>query len=1012
MGKSILRIKFVPLRAILLAQLLLGVGAAAHGNDVGLPRQQAVPQQDSKPKQQAPAPPKAPAKATPDSGQNATQPPSFIQDVVDLGVTDSSSYLAPDPAQIIELLGNPAPFSMKPGLGDTIIIYSSRQRSTKADDDLMVEIENNIRRLAKIHTQAIEIPVANASALGDLLAAIKSLNYDDIKVEAVGNDKIRAICDARISPARFQAFVRDIQHLSAQPKPESPVARVFFVNAPDAVTAVGGAPTPSTKKSSDGSPKSSTNNPNGDTTKPSPKSSNVDPSGSDPKPKMNSCKAAQSTATKDSVTPNVQSPPCPPSTKKQPDAAEPEKNSDTNSSIDNIKPSISVTSLQDLLVFSDEHVGDDAAITERKRILAAIDFPRPEVIINTFSFQTSSTNPDTVYQTASRVRHEIGNYNDGLQAGIGRAWTYLEKRIDSGDFFDEGFRGYLTKQYIADSSAEAPVGLLPGQAPAGVSGASNKTTETVDLSKFSGPEHLATLSGDRNVLGICDRGKYCLGYTSLFHPLRPSLTDMLLAVIASKKPGAEIVNAIDQMEGKVDGGWYASPFFKCSNQRCKEESSQSCEEKYCGKPPFQTCEELDEDQLRTWDFNSKKPTFIFPMNCFRATARLVFGSDSDPTQPSLVRPLRAAVADFLFHYKMSQQYPHEFSAYDLSRSAQELNSELNPLVLAFNRDLAAALRPLKNAADPRFTKGNGWFGLSGHGANFVDNGIITVRTISGKETTVDTVTQNFFDATNPPSITDVITSIGQAQSNVPTVLKANLTADEAAVIIGALNSVKPSQSKVGREFKIDITPRSLSGASAAELEVNMTTQETADPSLYTNGKSDSDNLSRIAKHTTETKVRLESAKLFEISTFTALLQRSRRNFPLVPPFVELPYINSIISLPLPGAKEYHVSTAIMSAIVVPTAADLASGLVFTDDRVALRKDDAKDGNCPLNMTAATSCVIRKAVSTAELQSNYIRVYHKAIIRCFGGGDFFPSASHKGLVDCGSLQSDVFPPESQ
>lgn len=119
-------------------------------------------------------------------------------------------------------------------------------------------------------------------------------------------------------------------------------------------------------------------------------------------------------------------------------------------------------------------------------------------------------------------------------------------------------------------------------------------------------------------------------------------------------------------------------------------------------------------------------------------------------------------------------------------------------------------------------------------------------------------------------------------------------------------------SKVGREFKIDITPHSLSGASAAELEINMTTQETADPTLYTNGKSDTDNLSRMAKHITEAKVRLESAKLFEISTFTALLQRSRRNFPLIPPFVEIPYINSILSLPLPGAKEYHMSTAIMS----------------------------------------------------------------------------------------------------
>lgn len=1019
MRKSILWVKLILFSVLVLAQLVGMIGASGRS---GISSHQEAAKQEPKPTQPAsrqnssatPDPQKAPGKMKQAAGQDAAKPePTFIQKIVHLRVTNSSSYLPPDAAQIIELLGSPVPFSMKPGLGDTIIIYSSQRKLTAEDQALLEFIEGKIDELAGIQTQAIEIPVANASALGDLLTAIKSLNYDDIRVEAVGSDKIRAICDARVSPARFQAFVQDIQRLSAQLKPDSPVARVFFINSADAAAAVTGAPLPSNKKTSDSSAKPAPGKPGTDSDKPAAKSPDDTASGNDAKTKTNSCPPAQSTPTKDSGTPSVPSSACPSSTQKQSDGAKAPKNGETNSSIDSAKPSIAVTSLQDLLVFSDEHPGDDAGITERKRILAAIDFPRPEVIINTFSFQTSSTNPDTVFQTANRVRHEIGNYNDGLQSGIGRAWTYLEERIDSNNFFDEGFRGYLTKQYIADSEAQVP---STGLVPADLSAAGNKTTQTSDLSKFSSPARLATLSGDRDALGICDSGKYCLGYTSLFHPLKPSLTDMLLAVIASKDPGTEIDKAIDQMEGKVHAGAYLKPFFQCSDQHCREDAPKSCEEKYCGKPPFQTCEELDEEQLRTWDYNSidpnsLNPTFIFPMNCFRATARLVFGSGFPPTQPSLVRPLRAAVADFLYQYKMSQQYPHEFSAYDLSRSAQELNSELNPLVLAFNRDLAAALRPLKTAADPRNTKGNAWFGLSGHSSNFVNNGILTVRTISGKETTVDTITQSFFDATDPPSITDVINSIGQAQSNVPTVIKANLTADEAVVILGVLNSVKPSVSKVGREFKIDITPRSLSGASAAELEINMTTQETADPSLYTNGKSDSDNLSRVAKHTTETKVRLESAKLFEISTFTALLQRSRRNFPLVPPFVELPYINSMVSLPRSGAKEYHISTAIMSAIVVPTAADLASGLVFTNDRIALVTGDANDGSCPLSTAEKTNCVIRRAISTTEFKSNYIHDYHKAMIRCFAGGDFFPSAAQNGSTECGNLQFKSLPPDS-
>ena len=190
----------------------------------------------------------------------------------------------------------------------------------------------------------------------------------------------------------------------------------------------------------------------------------------------------------------------------------------------------------------------------------------------------------------------------------------------------------------------------------------------------------------------------------------------------------------------------------------------------------------------------------------------------------------------------------------------------------------------------------------------------------------------------------------------------------------------------------------------------MTTQETADPTLYTNGKSDTDNLSRMAKHTTETKVRLESAKLFEISTFTALLQRSRRNFPLIPPFVEIPYINSILSLPLPGAKEYHISTAIMSAVVVPTAADLASGLVFTDDRVATIRDSTKAGTCALTLRDSENCLLRRAVSTSQWPAYSIREYHKAMIRCFSGGRYFAATSQDNNTGCGTLQFDTLPPD--
>jgi hypothetical protein len=1012
--------KVVRLVVVVLVQLMALVGPSAlRGTPIR--SQQALSKQASNSNQAAAASdqhkpldtmkkPMTPPRPQPQADQNTPKSePLYIQEIVPLYVRPSATYLPPDPNQVIMMLGNPSPFTLKPGPGDSIIIYYNQPKVDATDQPLLTSIENNIRQLAAAPTQAIEVPVANASALGDLLTAVKSLNYEDIKVEAVGTNKIRAICDERVSPARFQAFVQDVQELSARLAPDSPVARIFFIRSSDATTAVSPPPPQAPAKSTEAPSKSTPADSCPDATKPQAPLPCCP--ANQPPP---CCPAKQSQPNKPSAAAPAskpQSPPCPVSAQQQANATAPDPKSTSDSKQPTesaAKPSVTVASLSDLLVFSDEHAGDDAAITERKRILAAVDFPRPEVIINTFSFQASTSNPDTLYQTANRVRHEMGNFNDGLQEGIARAWTYLAVRIAATDsarkFFDEDFVGYLTKLYIADSQAE-----IPRSTPQSTNEEKKSAT---DLSKIDTSERLAKLKGDRSAAGVCDAGKYCLGYTSLFHPLKPSLTDLLLAVVASKDPGTEVEKAIFRMEGKDESGIWPSPPITCPDHRCQPAGVQTCEEKYCGMPPFQTCEETDEEQLKTWNYASheasRPPIFIFPMNCFRIAAQMVFPNDANT--PSLVGPLRAALADFLFHYKMSQQYPHEFSPYDLSRSAQELNSELNPLVLAYNRDLAAALRPLKDVADPRNTKGNGWAGFSGHGSTFINNGIITVRTISGKETTVDAVTQNFFDATNPPSITDVINSIGAAESNTPAVLKANLSADEAAAIIGTLNSVKPSVSKVGREFKIDITPHSLSGASAAELEINMATQETADPTLYTNGKSDTDNLSRMAKHTTETKVRLESAKLFEISTFTALLQRSRRNFPLIPPFVEIPYINSVLSLPLPGAKEYHMSTAIMSAVVVPTAADLASGLVFTDDRVATIKDGTHDGICALSLRESENCVIRRAVSTSEWPAYSIREYHRAMIRCFSGGGFFAATSQDENAGCGTLQFDMLPPD--
>ncbi len=211
-----------------------------------------------------------------------------------------------------------------------------------------------------------------------------------------------------------------------------------------------------------------------------------------------------------------------------------------------------------------------------------------------------------------------------------------------------------------------------------------------------------------------------------------------------------------------------------------------------------------------------------------------------------------------------------------------------------------------------------------------------MHTVAGKETVVDTATQSYLDASSAPSLAQMMSSIAQAKSSVPGIMATNLSANAATTIAGALNAMQPTEAKVGRGFKIDLMPRSLPGASTAELDVTMTVEETAEPTIYSGGTavSSGDSFSRVAKHDTTTKMRVDSLRIFEVSSLYAQLERSRARFPLLPiPGLEIPYIGCLIGIPLRPATEYHTSVAVLGAIVVPTANDLAYGTRFEGDRI-------------------------------------------------------------------------------
>jgi hypothetical protein len=470
-------------KASLLALILLGVASCLHAL-------------------QAPVPPVA------ENGK-------FFEDRIE--IPNSAAPLTA--AKIVSLLGNPQPFVLEVVEQRYIAIYCRAAKFTDCDSELLAKIKSDVSRLAskpaekpKPASIAYEYTVPHARALGDVAAAANGLHFSALKIEAVGNDKIRVSKAAGVSDQEFknqrEIFEKDLDHLAWQIEPESPVARVYYVDsAPAADVLNAKAPAPSqapapvanlSDQKSKGQTPPPDNTPKADqparpaakgAAKPAtPKGGGKAGGGSAKAPKVGGgagapnakgkgpAVAAKSDTAKDSNSGAQQQP-------KQADAEKPpanpnprdgqappestpgnqsknKGNGDQNGGDKSGAPAaIAITAFNpDLIVFADKNRGDDSEIAERKRILAGIDFPRPEVIINTFSFQMSSSNSVALANHDRILRTRIGTYNDSIQEALYRAWFYLEQQMAVPGFFDPTFYNYLTKRFVG---LPRPLSVVP-----------------------------------------------------------------------------------------------------------------------------------------------------------------------------------------------------------------------------------------------------------------------------------------------------------------------------------------------------------------------------------------------------------------------------------------------------------------------------------------------------------------------------------------------------------------------
>lgn len=945
----------------------------------------------------------------------------------------------------------PAPFQLV-SAGESLYLYSTDESLKAAEKRELSGLITAIGAVAGANSGYVfESPIPHAVSLGNNVpASLQAIAPSGITVASAGPSRARITTDGTVSCNILQAFMKDFERFANHTHSDTPVASVFFIDPaasgsalgataipypasgdtalgitlpPAVVTTSTGAgsgmgtasgsgtgtgagsgsgmgsgsgtggstattgsatpavlPSPGSVTASNTSGNTSTNS-GGQTitittaTTTGSGTSTVQPNGSTPTGPVTTTAI---TTTQPAVPPSLPAISAVPTVPAAPASA----------------PTFSVNG-RDLL-FTGGTPGDDAWITEKKRAVALLDLPQPQVLVNAWVIQNSTSRADDSGKLTTLLHQVVNSYNDTIQLSLYMGWSKLEQLSSEQGFFDKPFYNYITLRTVAD-----PPDLLgAAAAPTILSGAAGaqaiKTSKTDDIRE--------ALDIKR---GFCPPRQYCLGYPTIFRPAQPRLTDMLLTLLAANDPGRAASEAIDAIENAPEAFMHAPPSIPCGGggvSHCQLPDEALNEIKkylWLGEGQNWTpcgCQQRDEQILfnRASGASGSAADQRLPLECFRIAMQLAGSHPSDPTQPNKWTPVtfddasvptvgvaRSALADFLFNYKMSQEFPHDFAPYDLTASAQTLDSALAPYIHAFNEDLQAYQTFMR----AQFVVGVNALKLTRDKNTFINDGIVTVQTTSGDVGSVSTATQSYLNVSKAPNISQLLSSItgtnpggtsATAGSNPLTGVLSNLSFNEAQVLMGAVAAYQSTSLNVGRQLNLVVKPRSLLGAEAAEMDVQLNADQASTPQYWnpgpTGGAGSAADLSDVSQHDVTTHVRIDSIRLFDISSLTAIVSKGRDKFPLLPPFVEIPYIGTLAGIPLRAAREYHSSSAVLSAVIVPTATDIAYSLRFTYDRI-LQRDAGAD------KITANPWIVRKATSMSDFGSEPVREFHKMKLHC-------------------------------
>lgn len=315
-------------------------------------------------------------------------------------------------------------------------------------------------------------------------------------------------------------------------------------------------------------------------------------------------------------------------------------------------------------------------------------------------------------------------------------------------------------------------------------------------------------------------------------------------------------------------------------------------------------------------------------------------NDNTPRDNTTIRlknlERQRAILEFALHYANRVKNPTKFDSSRLQGAAENLNSLLNPVVEAINRDVEELFIDTTLQKIQNIVRKVG-------GIEYAEAGKVSVAGINQNKATVAADTMSVFDETLPLTLEKLLSDASESNDDAkglwPRIGDVSIgsLAVPTTSLVSALAAISTSRTQwreLSSGLKLDITPSVLRNSTSAELDIVFSVNPNAASGTNRETPGTENNklkpLSRFRTSSVVTKVYVNTLDLFAISTFNSqtTIDGGRSYIPIVGTiwqgiFGDIPIFGRLFSWKNSPKNVQHQSVVLTNTFIAPTAMGIA-----------------------------------------------------------------------------------------